>query len=295
MFNKLNKVVTLTHQKLSVAKAYTERFKLYNVGSFAVNHLVSNKGFSKTSNIAYGNNERQKLDLYQSHDPRPEKPLLVFVHCGAWSSGDKKDYHFLGQTFATEGYNVAIINYRLAPEDIFPHYVDDLVLALEYLNSHEDHLHLSTKNTVLMGHSAGAFNIMSAVYYPEKIGAYKQHNIKAIVGLAGPYHFDYKDDPLCADAFDQARPYQQVMPYYFVQHNSIKHYLFMAEHDQIVADWNALDLDKKFKDVNNHSEIIVIPKTGHITIIGSVSSLFSQFFSTKAEILRVLDEALTTH
>jgi len=290
MRNKLNKLSGYANQKISVAKAYYSEFRLYNVGRFALNHFVSNKGFYKKIDIAYGECERQKLDLYQTE--RKKRALLVFVHGGAWSSGDKKDYHFFGQAFATEGFDVAIVNYRLAPHDIFPNYVDDLVLALDYLNENQSSLNIDTDNMILMGHSAGAFNIMSAVYYPEKNGAYTQQNIKALIGLAGPYHFNYKNDPLCADAFDQEQPYQHVMPYYFVHHNKIKHYLFMAEKDQIVADWNAIDLNQKLKDHNNHSEMIVIPKTGHITIMGSVSSLFSPFFQTKTEILRALDETL---
>ena len=43
-----------------------------------------------------------------------------------------------------------------------------------------------------MGHSAGAFNVMSAVYHPKPNTIQCLGNIKAIFGLAGPYHFDYK-------------------------------------------------------------------------------------------------------
>jgi acetyl esterase/lipase len=294
MFNNFNRFVEFSNQKIAIAKEYSEKFRLYNVGSFAVNHLVSNKGFRKVIDLSYGHHERHKLDLYRTEQPKTLRPLIVFVHGGAWDSGDKKDYHFLGQTFATEGYDVAIINYRLAPNDIFPAYVDDLVLALDYLTDHQSELGIQSQNMILLGHSAGAFNIMSAVYYPHQDGAYKrQENIKAIIGLAGPYHFDYKDDPLCADAFDQNVPYQQVMPYYFVHNNHIRHYLLMAEHDQIVADWNAVDLNEALNQQDNHSQIVVVPKTGHITIMGSVSSLFSSFFQTKTEILRAIDEALS--
>jgi hypothetical protein len=34
------------------------------------------------------------------------------------------------------------------------------------------------------------------------------------------------------------------MPYYFVNQNSIKHYLLMAENDQLVGKENTLDLDR---------------------------------------------------
>ena len=75
----------------------------------------------------------------------------------------------------------------------------------------------------------------------------EREQIRAIIGLAGPYHFDYKDDPICADAFDQSIPYQQVMPYYFVENTSTKHYLFMAERDNIVGHFNSQDLDRVLK------------------------------------------------
>jgi len=79
------------------------------------------------------------------------------------------------------------------------------------------------------------------------------------------------------------------MPYYFVEKNDVKHYLFLAENDQIVKDSNSFDLKNKLEEQGNHCEIHVIPKTGHISIIGSVSSLFSRFFRTRSEIVRVLD------
>jgi len=47
------------------------------------------------------------------------------------------------------------------------------------------------------------FNVMSAVYHPDSTKIECLGKIKAIVGLAGPYHFDYKGDPLAEDAFDQ--------------------------------------------------------------------------------------------
>ena len=72
--------------------------------------------------------------------------------------------------------------------------------------------------------------------------------IKAIVGLAGPYHFDYKGDPLAEDAFDQGVSYKEVMPYYFVKQNNIKHYLLMAENDQLVKQHNTLDMDQALRE-----------------------------------------------
>ena len=277
-------------QKMDLAKSLYRNFRLYDFGSYALNRLTPKQGYRVQNNIPYGLKARHRLDLYRTSAPRQQRPLIVFVHGGAWMHGDKKDYGFIGEAFAKEGFDVAVINYHLAPEYIFPASIDDLSLALNYLTQSQHKLQIEVENVVLMGHSAGAFNVMSALYHPTPYQLQVKENIRAIVGLAGPYHFDYKGDPICADAFDQNVPYQQVMPYYFVEHNQVKHYLFTADKDNIVGYSNSEDFDRRLKASGNHSQLIQIPRVGHITMIGSVSSLFSRFFKTKAEIMRVLDE-----
>ena len=211
------------------------------------------------------------------------------MHGGAWSHGDKSAYKFVGEAFSRFGYDVAVMNYHLAPNHIFPSYIDDLALALNYLQQQQGRLGISTESIALMGHSAGAFNIASLLYHPKHYQLEVKKNIKAIVGIAGPYHFDYKGDPLAEHAFDQTVPFQQVMPYYFVEKNTVKHYLFLAENDQIVKAKNSLDFKQKLLEQGNHCEIFTIPKTGHISIMGSVSSIFSRFFKTRPEIVNVLN------
>lgn len=290
MFHKVGQFKTqLSDQILEVQQCYKD-FRIYDFGSYALNRLTPKQGYSVETQLAYGLKDRQRFDLFLSHQPLAHRPLIVFVHGGAWLHGDKKDYHFIGEAFAKEGYDVVVMNYHLAPEHIFPIYINDLHLLLNHLQQHADQLNVSTENLVLMGHSAGAFNVMSALYHPQK-AMIEREQIRAIIGLAGPYHFDYKDDPICADAFDPSIPYQQVMPYYFVENTSTKHYLFMAERDNIVGHFNSQDLDRVLKDHGNHSELITIPKLGHITMIGSLSSLFSRFFETKPRVMWALEDA----
>lgn len=293
MLNKvIHQVKRGLDQNLFLLRTLYSDFRVYDFGSYALNRLTPRKGYTVRENIAYGLKARQRLDLFYSQTPRQKRPLIVFVHGGAWSHGDKKDYRFVGEAFATEGYDVALINYHLAPEHIFPRSIDDLSVALNYLGQQQGNLNICTDNLILMGHSAGAFNVMSAMYHPTAYALQCRAQIRAVIGLSGPYHFDYKDDPLCADAFDQSVPYQQVMPYYFVEPNQVKHYLFLASNDQVVSHSNAIDLQDKLKQTGNHSEIIRIPRTGHISIVGSLSSLFSPYFQTKNKILAALEDAL---
>ena len=292
MFNKLQPFVQRLNRSVEYARLLYREFRIYDVGSYALNRLTPRKGYSVQENVAYGLRARHRLDLFCTQTPREHRPLIVFVHGGAWMHGDKKDYRFIGEAFAKEGFDVAVINYHLAPEHIFPASIDDLSLALNYLNVHQLKYQISTEKVVLMGHSAGAFNVMSALYHPKPYEIQCRSQITAIIGLAGPYHFDYKGDPICADAFDQNRPYQEVMPYYFVESNTVKHYLLVAENDDVVGLSNAVDLDRRLKEKGNYSQLWTVPRIGHISMIGSVSSLFSRYFTTKQKIMQALEDAL---
>ena len=292
MFNKFQPFVKRLNRSVEYARLLYRDFRIYDVGSYALNRLTPRKGYSVQENVAYGLRARHRLDLFRTQTPREHRPLIVFVHGGAWMHGDKKDYRFIGEAFAKEGFDVAVINYHLAPEHIFPASIDDLSLALNYLNVHQLKYQISTEKVVLMGHSAGAFNVMSALYHPKPYEIQCRNQITAIIGLAGPYHFDYKGDPICADAFDQNRPYQEVMPYYFVESNTVKHYLLVAENDDVVGLSNAVDLDRRLKEKGNYSQLWTVPRIGHISMIGSVSSLFSRYFTTKQKIMQALEDAL---
>ena len=288
----MKQLIQQVQENVIRAKNLYQEFRLYDFASYSINYLTPKDTFEKEEHLAYGLKARNRLDLYRTKNPKKQKPLIVFVHGGSWQHGNKRDYLFIGETFAREGYDVAVINYHLAPEHIFPAFVDDLAQAIHYLVQNQDKLNISTDNIILMGHSAGAFNVMSVVYSAESQNFKYKDQIKAIVGLAGPYHFDYVGDPLSEHAFDQKISYQQVMPYYFIEPNQIKHYLLVAEQDQVVERKNALDLDIALRQKGNHSHIAVIPKTGHITIVATLASLMSHYFKTKRTILHFLEEAL---
>ena len=288
----MKQLIQQVQENVIRAKNLYQEFRLYDFASYSINYLTPKDTFEKEEHLAYGLKARNRLDLYRTKNPKKQKPLIVFVHGGSWQHGNKRDYLFIGETFAREGFDVAVINYQLAPENIFPAFVDDLAQAIHYLNQNKVKLNISTDNMILMGHSAGAFNVMSVVYSAQSQNFKYKDQIKAIVGLAGPYHFDYVGDPLSEHAFDHKISYQQVMPYYFIEPNHIKHYLLVAEQDQVVERKNTLDLDIALRQKGNHSHIAVIPKTGHTTVVATLASLMSHYFKTKRTILHFLEEAL---
>ena len=71
-----------------------------------------------------------KLDLYR---PATSKavPLVVLVHGGSWSEGDKRN--FVSPELLAQGIAVASVNYRLQQ---FPAMIEDVKAAIRFLRSH---------------------------------------------------------------------------------------------------------------------------------------------------------------
>ena len=150
-----------------------------------LNTITPSSGYSLDKNITYGDLERHKLDVYHANEPRENAPVIIFIHGGSWDSGNKNAYKFIGEAFASKGFTVAIPNYRLYPEVIYPEFINDTALATAFIARR-----FPDTPVVLVGHSAGAYNAMMVTADPQYLGAQGLDvckTIAATIGLAGPY------------------------------------------------------------------------------------------------------------
>jgi arylformamidase len=56
--------------------------------------------------VAYGSTEIEQLDIYKTH--RPNAPVNVFIHGGAWRNGQAKDSAYLAEMFLNAGAHLVI-------------------------------------------------------------------------------------------------------------------------------------------------------------------------------------------
>jgi acetyl esterase/lipase len=129
--------------------------------------------------IVYDTVHSLTLDYYQS--PVEEKrPCIVVVHGGSWAAGDSRQLPELNSELVKAGYQVAAINYRLAPDYKFPVPLEDLRCAIQFLQARSDQYLIDTSNFVLLGRSAGGQIVLSA--------AYSQYDpaIKGVINFYGP-------------------------------------------------------------------------------------------------------------
>ncbi len=78
--------------------------------------------------------KKHKLDLYLPDTGQPF-PVLMWIHGGGWSMGDRAMYAALGRRFAERGIGCAAISYRLSPGVKHPEHIKDCARAFAWLHS----------------------------------------------------------------------------------------------------------------------------------------------------------------
>lgn len=81
-------------------------------------------------------------------------PVIVYLHSGAWIMGDR--FGGPAKRQATRGYAVASIEYRLAPQSIWPAQVEDAKAAVRWLRANAARFNLDPDRIGIFGTSAGA-------------------------------------------------------------------------------------------------------------------------------------------
>lgn len=106
--------------------------------------------------LAYGEHPLQQLDFYSAGDG--ERPLVAFLHGGAWQFGDKaRRLSDRKVAFARgESWHFAALNFRLVPEVGVAEMAHDASQGIATLLAHADAFGIDRTRVVLMGHSSGA-------------------------------------------------------------------------------------------------------------------------------------------
>lgn len=110
--------------------------------------LLAAPASAQTVERAYGPDPRQRLDFTPA--TRDYAPLVLFIHGGAWSFGDKRIAAHMAAHFTGQGYAFASINYRLVPDASVERQAEDVAAALASL------IDRGRPAVLLIGHSAGA-------------------------------------------------------------------------------------------------------------------------------------------
>ena len=108
---------------------------------------------SSRLDLAYGARPRERLDLFPCG--RGGAPLHVFIHGGYWQAMDKEHFAYVAEGLRPHGFDVAALEYTLAPEVSVAEIVDQCRTAIGWLWRQAAELGFDRDNITVSGHSAG--------------------------------------------------------------------------------------------------------------------------------------------
>ncbi|XP_031273646.1 probable isoprenylcysteine alpha-carbonyl methylesterase ICMEL1 [Pistacia vera] len=151
--------------------------------------------------IVYGDQPRNRLDLYLPKTSDGPKPIVAFVTGGAWIIGYKAWGSLLGQQLSDRGIIVACIDYRNFPQGTIKDMVMDASQGISFVCNNASEFGGDPERIYLMGQSAGA-HIAACALLEQAIKeagegestSWSVSQIKAYFGLSGGYNlFDLVD------------------------------------------------------------------------------------------------------
>lgn len=124
-----------------------------------IQHQVRSLRPSKTNVFYAGNkNPRQSLDIWTTANlpPNANLPVVVWIHGGAWRSGNKSHVHdIVKRMVLTKRYVGVSLNYRLSQEKRWPAQLHDCKAAIRWIHANAKSFGGDRKRIFLMGSSAG--------------------------------------------------------------------------------------------------------------------------------------------
>lgn len=133
------------------------------------------------------------LDVYRNTAFEGPRPVLVYVHGGAWWKGEKPAGWGGFRAYLAAGFSVVTVEYRLTDVARAPAAVQDVRCALSWVKANAKAYGFDTKQVVPYGTSAGGHLALMAGMLPKKNdidlpACRDQPKVAAILDFYGPYH-----------------------------------------------------------------------------------------------------------
>jgi acetyl esterase/lipase len=239
-----------------------------------LNALTPDSTYDKTAGIAYGDDPRQKLDVYVPHQPMPGAPVVVFFYGGSWNSGSRVDYRFVGEALASKGIVTVVADYRLYPQVRYPLFLQDGARAVAWTQAHIREFSGNPQRLYLMGHSSGGYNAAMLALDDEWLAAVgmSPRDLQGWIGLAGPYDFLPIKNPEVRPVFFWPDSPPQSQPINHVRRGAPPALLIAATEDDLVNPTrNTGGLASKLRAAGVPAQDVYYSRPSHITLVATLS------------------------
>ncbi len=195
-------------------------------------------------------------------------PVVLMIHGGAWSSGDKWHLHDHARELAQEGYVAITINYRLAPLHKIDKQIDDCRAALQWLTKSSSKYSFDPNRVAVWGYSAGAHLACMLATCPTS----EAPKIHAVIAGGTPCDFENipPESPVLSMVMGGTRKqvphiYHDVSPLNFVNEKCPPTMFFHGTADALVPQSTSRKMHEALKAKGVESEYVSIEGKGHLT------------------------------
>lgn len=242
--------------------------------------------------------ERHRLDIYQPRQKQQKLyPVVVFIHGGAWDSGNKNLYAFIGRRLAKQGVVAVLINYRLAPAVQVPDMADDCARAVIWTQQHITDYNGDPARIFVMGHSAGgglAALLTTDDQLFAKLGLPKNPIKGAILDDPGgldmldyltKMHYPGDEKYLVPFGRDPA-VWRNVSPLYYVRKSSPPMLMYAGERTYPGIASSTRKFNQRLQELGVPHNFTVLPGKKHV---GMVTQLFWQHNLIYRDLLKFIE------
>lgn len=226
--------------------------------------------------IAYGADDRQRLDVWRPTERAGALPVVIFFYGGGWSNGRRQDYGFAGRALAARGFVVVVPDYRLAPANRFPRFVEDGAAAARWTHDHVAALGGDPARISVMGHSAGAHIAALLALDGRWLAAagVPANTIRAGALLAGPYDFLPLTAPQAVTALGNWPQPEETQPIHYARSDAPPLWLASGDADRIVSVNNSRALSARLQSLGAPVRLREYPGLSHEGIVMALSKTF---------------------
>jgi len=129
-------------------------------------------GVKTERDVKYGTADRHLLDVFTPEATSGPRPVLIFIHGGAFVAGNKRGpgspfYDNIMLWAVRSGFVGVNATYRLAPQSTWPAGSEDAAAVVAWVAGQIGARGGDPARIYLMGHSAGAVHVANYVAHPE--------------------------------------------------------------------------------------------------------------------------------
>lgn len=237
-----------------------------------LNLLTPESTFNKASDLKYGNDPRNRLDVYTPVNLASDAPVVVFFYGGSWNSGSRSDYSFVGEALAARGIVAVIADYRLYPQVHYQGFLEDSAQAVSWTREHIRQYGGDPARLYVMGHSAGGYNAAMVALDPKWLAPMnmKPSMLNGWIGLAGPYDFLPIENPEVKPVFFFPNSPPDSQPINHVSAASPPALLIAAKDDTLVnPERNTGGMAQRLRELGVPVRELYFSRPGHGTLIAA--------------------------